>query len=71
MNKTKSAYPPLTLANIHALKGKPVSKMITPTKRKNAFDLEEWIYYNVTTNSKERYCFRNGRLVKYKIEEVG
>jgi hypothetical protein len=65
MNSTKSAYPPLTPDDILTLRGQPVAKRIKPN---NGSSSEEWIYYNMNTNSKECYRFKNGKLAGYKTE---
>jgi hypothetical protein len=44
--------------------------MIKPDNRKNALDLEEWIYYNIPKKAKECYWFKNGQLVNYNTEGI-
>jgi hypothetical protein len=70
MNTIKLNYPALSQDDILTLKGQPVTKMINPNQRKNALDLEEWIYYNMPNKTKECYRFKNGNLVNYRLEEA-
>jgi hypothetical protein len=70
MNSIKSTCPPLTPGDILTLRGQPVTKLVNPNNRKNALDLEEWVYYNMPDKTKECYRFNNGILVNYRVEEA-
>jgi hypothetical protein len=69
MNTAKLSYPPLTPDDIITLKGQPITKKISPNRAVSA-TLEEWIYYNMINQTKERYIFKNNKLVNYRTEEA-
>lgn len=69
MNNTKSNCPPLTQDEIIALRGQPVAKIIEPGRNDSTVNLEEWTYFNIQTNNKESYVFKNGKLIEYKNDE--
>jgi hypothetical protein len=69
MKTTNSKYLSLTPDDISNIKGEPMSKRIY---RGNDAPIsqEEWVYYRTNDNTKEHYFFKDGRLVKYKMEEA-
>lgn len=69
MNNTKPICPPLSPNDILNIRGQPVTKKIKSI-RNSPLELEEWGYYNNRENTKELYMFKNGRLVKYKMEKA-
>jgi len=58
--------PPLTPDDILVLRGQPVTKRIEPSRNTPVPMLEEWIYYQKYTNTKEYYVFKNGRLIGWE-----
>lgn len=59
-------YPPLTQRDIRTLKGDPIAKRVNYAKNNSELPVEEWTYYNIRTNNKESYVFKNGKLAGYK-----
>jgi hypothetical protein len=64
MNNKKSTCLTLTPDDILNLRGQPVTKRINHYKNSSP-DSEEWIYYQVNTNTKEYYLFKNGQLITW------
>jgi hypothetical protein len=70
MKQKTIAYPPLTQDDISVLRGEPIAKKVGNIRNSPLVELEEWIYYNSRINVKESYCFKNGKLIKYKTQKV-
>jgi hypothetical protein len=70
MNNTKTSFPILNLDDIRILKGEPMGKRFEITRNLPQEEIEEWIYYNTATNTKESYTFKNQELVSYEAQQV-
>ncbi|MBI4834173.1 MAG: hypothetical protein HY811_05080 [Planctomycetes bacterium] len=69
MSKTTLACPPLTTDDILALRGKPLSKWVEPTKdSKLPIERREqkWVYVSLHTNNEDHYFFKNGYLIGWE-----
>lgn len=68
--KTLTNCPPLTPDDIFTLRGNPMAKRIDPLKKSFTPAMEEWIYYNTKTKTKEHYSFKDGCLIGWVKEAI-
>jgi len=62
MNNITQSFPQLTPNDIIILRGQPLAKRNESSRK----PVEEWMYYNAKTKTKELYVFKNETLVEYK-----
>lgn len=70
MNKIKANCLPFTSDDIITLRGQPIAKRVKPVKNSFLPLIEEWIYYQAQTNTKESYVFKNSRLINWRKEKI-
>jgi hypothetical protein len=62
MKQKELNLPAFTKKDIIVLRGHPAAKMMKSCSNSASAQSEEWVYYNLNTNSKDRYLFKNERL---------